>query len=132
MKLITAIRLAQKRVRIIPRGSSSISRTVAILTDGTSDFFGENSYKSHPFVKRFSDNTDKICLHAELEAILEAVRYFSRIRGVSYTTHQYDLSSFRMYVASVLADGTPALAKPCLTCQRALDYYGIHDITWTK
>lgn len=130
MSLKKAISLAQQRQKIISRGSSNISRMVAILTDGNSTFTGENSYRTHPLVQKFKTTEGKECVHAEIAAIIKARYYFTKIAGTrrdSYVT----LRSFRMYIARVLADGTPALAAPCPECQTAMEYFQIKDVFWT-
>ena len=133
MSLTLAVRLANARPLITPRGSSSISRVTTVLSDGVSQFIGNNSYRSHPFVKYFSESDSKICLHSELDALNKAVRYFSRRSGVSYKksiSHLF-LSGFTASVARVLSNGEPALAKPCSVCQKALDHFKVSNIEWT-
>lgn len=125
-----ALRLARKRQLITPRGSSSISRFCAILFDGTSRFIGYNSYRSHPLAKQFSDNPEKICVHSEVDAIIRAKAYFQKVTGTRRDSY-INLSDFDIYVARVLADGTPGNAKPCKACQEALDWFGIKEIYHT-
>lgn len=125
------IRRARLRKLIIPRGSSSISRMVACLSDGTSTFWGENSYKTHPMVRRFSRNPDRCCTHAELSAIIKAVSYFTKITGKRRDSY-VSLTRFSMYIARVLADGSPALSKPCPDCSRAIYFYEISNVEYTE
>lgn len=145
-----AVSLARQRELIKPRGSSSISRMSAVLSDGTAIFIGYNSYKTHPFVARFSDNLQRICIHAEMDCLIKATQYFARITGVSYKSMRAkpgcetggrasitnrlrgNLSGFELSVARVLADGSTGLAKPCPTCQRAIEYFGINKTEFTK
>lgn len=126
-----AILLARARPLIRPRGSSSISRMVAILSDGVSEFVGENSYQTHPLAKRFSRNPERVHLHAELDAVIKAARYFTGRLGVKRDTY-VDLGEFKLSVARVLADGTPALAKPCPDCDRALKYFNVTEVEYTS
>src|SRR3990167_9016321 len=62
---------------------------------------GYNRYKTHPLQARFGKNDRAIYLHAEIDAIVQAARNHS------------DISGGRMWVARVLRDGQPALARPC-------------------
>lgn len=106
----------------------------AVLTDGTALFTGFNSYKTHTLVSRFSTHPDRIHLHAEMDCIRQALNYFSKKSGVHRNSiiNQVDLSEFKLYIARVLADGSPALAKPCSDCQKALKFFGITNVEWTK
>lgn len=128
-----ALEDARRRQRIVPRGSSSISRVSAVLSDGVASFLGRNSYKSHPVAKKFSETDAKICIHAEVSALIKASSYFTSRAGLHRSKAlSVDLSSFSISVARVLADGSPALARPCQNCQRALDHFNITKIEWTE
>lgn len=81
--------------------------------------YGQNKYKTHPLQARFGRNEDSIYLHAEVDAIVQAMRLGSPTDGAS------------LYVARVLRDGTVALAKPCIGCQRALIHFDIANVEWT-
>ena len=83
-------------------------------------FLGYNRYKTHPLQARFGKNDRAIYLHAEIDAIVQAARGRSDIRGG------------RMWVARVLRDGQPALARPCAGCMRALIHFGIEEVEWTE
>lgn len=131
MSLSLALKLARKRQLIVPRGSSSISRMCAVLTDGNSTFHGYNSYRSHPLAKQFSSHPEKICLHAEVDALIKAKSYFTKVAGTRRDSY-VNLSDFRMYIARVLADGSPGLAKPCASCQEALRWFQIKDVSYTE
>lgn len=133
MSLELARSEARKRPFIQPRGSTNMSRMAAVLTDGTLTFIGYNSYKSHPLQKKFSEDPEcKIHVHAETDAIIKACNYFTSKSG---TRRNYwgeiELGNFKLYVARVLADGTPALAKPCIGCQSAIVAFGIKEVCWT-
>lgn len=82
--------------------------------------YGYNQLKSHPLQAKFGRNDRAIYLHAEIDAIVKATRL------------GYWLEDATMYIARVLKDGTPALAKPCEGCQRALMHFGIKDVIWTE
>ena len=83
-------------------------------------------------MKRFSKDDNKIYLHAEIDALLTFfVRYQERLDSDMSMAEK--LSNANVYVARVLKDGSPALAKPCDTCLGALMYFGIlpENIHWT-
>lgn len=77
---------------------------------------GFNSRKTHPLTLKFGKHSDAICIHAELAALIGA---------------KQDVTGMNMAVARVLKNGTPALAKPCEGCFRAIISYGIADVIWT-
>lgn len=117
-----SLRLAIKIARSNPikqRGRNSISRFGAVLTNGRTFYYGYNSYKSHPLAKKFSGKEETICIHAELDAIL------------AWINEMEDLDKYTMYVARVLKDGSPAIAKPCRACQKALIHFGVGNCEWT-
>lgn len=75
---------------------------------------GVNSYtKTHPLSKHFSlaagESPEKNKIHAELAAVLDAGS-----RKV-----------YSVFVSRFDADGTPALAKPCTSCQLMLKAFGV-------
>lgn len=125
-----AIKEARKNP-IEPIGRNSISRFAAILFDGRGTIFTAfNSYKSHPLQAKFGINSESVHLHAEVNCLVKATRWFAQRKGVNYS-QIVDLSDFSMAVARVLRDGTPALAKPCTGCAKALIAFGIRDVSWT-
>lgn len=103
------------------KGRRSISRMASILTDGKNTYYGWNRWKTHPLQKKFQSNSEALYLHCEIDALRNAVR-----EGVK------DFSNYTLYCARVLYDGTPALAKPCPGCQRALIHFGIKDCIFTE
>ena len=120
-KLMDKACLHARSNQIKSRGRTSISRMAAIITNGKFEFIGYNQYKTHPLMYQFSKDHNKICLHAEIDAIIQ--------------TEPYEwigqLSNFDIYIARVLKNDTPALAKPCNTCFGALTYFGIRNIFHT-
>jgi len=121
MSLELAIRHA-KRNPIKRLGRNSISRFACVLTDGYSNYIGTNSYRSHPLQARFAKKTgcpEKICIHAEISAIAKAVQA------------KVNLADYKMYIARVLANGEPALARPCESCMAAITEFGITEVEYT-
>lgn len=82
---------------------------------------GVNQLKSHPLQAKFGANPDKIFLHAEIDAIRNALR---RVK-IS------ELQSAVLYVARV-RQGVIRLSMPCVGCQGAIMHFGIRDVYWTN
>ena len=75
-----------------------------------------NSYKSHPKQKALSKSEDKICLHAEVDAILKARKLLGEKK----------LREATILVARARFDGNKmvhGLAKPCAICQELINEY---------
>lgn len=100
-----------------------LPRLAAILVkNGRVMGVGKNTKKSHPLQKRFSNDENKITLHAEIDCIRNALRKHK----------DEELSGATMYVARVMKNGQRAIAKPCRVCQKALGAYGIDRVFWTE
>lgn len=98
----------------------NLPRMAAVLiTPGGDIFVGRNQFKSHPLQAVWSRNPQSIFLHAEIDAL---IKYLKR------HTFYYPSSIF---VARVLKNNQPALAKPCSGCFGALLHFGITNIRWT-
>ena len=105
--------------------SAKIGAVLAIRNEIIS--IGFNQRKTHPFQRKFSKNEDCIYLHAEIDAIKNALRlndpellarctlYVSRVKCVS--THDKTL---------ILG-----LAKPCSGCMRAIKKYRIPEVIYS-
>lgn len=119
MSLERCIKYALKNP-IKARGRNSISRFCTILTNGHNSYIGFNSYKTSPLQFKFSKDYERTCTHSEMDALSQATKGPYR-----------DLSGYTMYVARVLGDDTPALAKPCQVCQAAIIYYGVGKVVHT-
>jgi tRNA(Arg) A34 adenosine deaminase TadA len=83
---------------------------------------GMNSRKSHPLMRRFSNHDLKICIHAEIDAIRDALRVY----------HAAELEGAEMAVARIMKNGSTGTAKPCRACQAALATFGISAVFWTE
>ena len=88
---------------------------------------GLNSFKSHPMMRQWGKNEDSIFIHAEIDAIKNALKIMS----------QSELSRCDLYIARVkrpdsLSDAwVPGLAKPCHGCQRAIAAFDIRNVYYT-
>ena len=88
--------------------------------------FGVNKRKTHPFQKAHAKNKDAIDLHAENDAIVNALRHFD----------VDELKRATLYVARVKkptarSQFTWGLAKPCSGCQKAIAAMGIKRVFYT-
>lgn len=111
MSIDAAIRLAKANPVV------GLPRMAAIIMDRRRVISYElNSRKTHTLAARFQRNEGAFCLHAEIAALINA-------RG--------QVNGMTIYVARVLKNDAPALAKPCFGCGRALTAYGIGDVFWT-
>jgi deoxycytidylate deaminase len=88
--------------------------------------FGYNQKKSHPFQKQYGKSEEAIFLHAEIAAIVGALK-------------NHDLETIKkssMYVLRLKKVGkspimVQGLARPCIGCQRALAQFDIREVYYT-
>lgn len=88
---------------------------------------GVNSYKTHPLMAEWGQNELSICLHAEIDAIKNALKLI--------TLDQ--LSKCDLYIVRVKrpdANSTGwvhGLAKPCKGCTRAIANFDLKKVYYT-
>lgn len=101
-----------------------LPRVAALLVrrNGKEISTGINKFKTHPLQAKFGRNNKSICLHAEIDAIVECCDWlwFDELKGSI------------MYIARVKRDGSLGLAKPCSGCFRALVHFNIKEVYWTE
>lgn len=86
---------------------------------------GVNSYKSHPLMSKFGKNPEAIYLHAEVDAIKNALRVLSL----------QELEKSDILVVRVKRDGhdyKTCLAKPCEGCMRAIEAFNLRNLYYTE
>jgi tRNA(Arg) A34 adenosine deaminase TadA len=86
---------------------------------------GVNSYKSHPLMSKFGKNPEAIYLHAEVDAIKNALRVLSL----------QELEKSDILVVRVKRDGhdyRTCLAKPCEGCARAIEAFNLRNLYYTE
>lgn len=88
-----------------------------LVTKDGQEYVGYNSRKTHPLAAKFGKNSKSYCLHAEVDAIRKC---------------KQDCDGAVLYVARVLKNGSPALARPCEGCQRAIMAFNIKNVEWTE
>ena len=89
--------------------------------------YGTNQKKSHPFQKRFGRIDECIYLHAEVDAIKNALK----IHSVK------EIEKSDIYIMRVKRTGKgkpfiPGLAKPCVGCMRAIVTFGINNCFYSS
>lgn len=89
---------------------------------------GINQLKSHPFQAKFSRHEDSIFLHAETDAIKNALKHIDVDQ----------LSKSTLYVCRVKYDEHKSkkvqmrgMCKPCEGCQRAIATFNINKVVYT-
>lgn len=110
-----------KILAISNNGAANASIAACMVYRGTIVSFGTNSYKTHPFQKRFSKNDLSIFLHAETLAIYNAIKKLSLD----------EIKKCTLYVVRVKKDGSLGLSKPCEGCTRAILTFGIKTVKYT-
>ena len=80
---------------------------------------GHNQAKTHPIAKRFGRNPAACFLHAEVDALYKASRLI-------------DTTNCELYVARTWKNGSPAMAKPCSGCMKAIDFFGVSMVYYTN
>lgn len=85
---------------------------------------GINKMKSHPFQRQFGKNDQCIFLHAETNAIHQAIKY------------NYDLVRHStLYVVRVKEEAKKiitVLSKPCVGCERCIVEFNIKNVIYTN
>ncbi len=109
--------------------ASGLSPVVAsIYVSNKCISYGFNSRKSHPLQYKYSKCDEAICIHAEIDAIRNALR----------VAHAEVLSSATMYIARAKSPGPRkpkslmGLAKPCSGCARAIVAFSIRNVYFTQ
>ncbi len=83
--------------------------------------FGHNKNKTHPLQNKFTKHPEAIYLHAEIDAIKNALKRVST----------EDLLGSTLYVVRTKKDGSEGLAKPCKGCMQAIESFGISKVVYT-
>ena len=83
---------------------------------------GVNSYKTHPMMLKYGKNSEAIFIHAEIEALKNALRLVEPVI----------LTKCDLYVVRVRRDGSYGCARPCVGCGRAISEFGLRNVYWTE
>ena len=107
------------------KGNTRISAAIVYRNNVVA--FGVNAKKSHPFQAKFGKNEDSVYLHAETDAIKNALKYISI----------EDLSKSTLYICRVKFSDTMkrnmifGLSKPCSGCSRCIATFGIRSVVYS-
>lgn len=82
-------------------------------------YAGFNQKKTHPLQKKFQRNKYQVWLHAEIDAIQQALRV------------EDSISESILYVARTDAQNEVRNASPCEGCLEAIYHFGIHRVMFT-
>lgn len=106
-----------------PVAAARLASAIVIRNDIIS--IGVNRNKSHPFQKRFGKNDQSIYLHAEINAIRNALR----------EVPLNELKKATLYVARVKKTNLGifqwGIAKPCEGCMMCADHFEIRNIVYS-
>jgi tRNA(Arg) A34 adenosine deaminase TadA len=83
--------------------------------------FGHNKKKTHPLQNKFNKHPQAIYLHAEIDAIKNALKRLS----------VEDLAGSTLYIVRTKKDGSEGLAKPCSGCMQAIESFNIGKVIYT-
>ena len=88
---------------------------------------GTNKNKSHPFQKKYGTNSDAIFLHAETDAIYNAIRKYDAEIVSKSTLYVYRIKWENEKKRRLIS----GLAKPCVGCQRAIATFNIKNVCYS-
>lgn len=108
---------AQNIARNAPEYIAGYKVGAVIVGKWGNEYFGCNLKKTHPKQKKWSKSEQKICLHAEISAIISMLDF--------YADSDYAKA---IYIWREGVSGNPLDALPCPVCAGALEYYGIDTI----
>lgn len=83
--------------------------------------FGHNKRKTHPLQTRFAKNRHSVYLHAEIDAIKNALKEIK----------VEELSQCILIIVRTKKDGSLGMAKPCKGCTRAIETFGIKQVIYS-
>lgn len=108
-------------------GASRARLVAAVVYKNKIISFGFNSKKTHPFVIPYQKNDDAIYLHAETDAVKNALKHIS----------VEQLSKCDLYVVRVkFADRNRripqlGMAKPCKGCSQCINTFGLRNVIYS-
>lgn len=120
--------LSKMAMDVAPVGAARIAAAIVYKNEIIS--VGTNRYKTHPFQARFGKNPESIYLHAEVNAIHNALKrididklsrstlYIARMKKIK----KGKSNSFEWVSGNVC---------PCVGCMRAIAEFGINKVFYT-
>jgi len=116
--------LFQKSISIQKCANARI--TAAVVLKNTIIAEGNNSLKTHPFQKKYGKNCDSIHLHAEVDAVIKALKVIS-VDDIA----KCDLYIARSKQSKKRGNFHWGLAKPCDGCKRMIAAMNIKSVYYT-
>jgi tRNA(Arg) A34 adenosine deaminase TadA len=110
----------KKITRDIP-GAGNQTLAACIVKSNRILSFGQNSRKTHPLQAKYAKNPEAIFLHAEIDAIKNALRDIK----------VDDLKNTTLYVVRTKKNGEEGMSKPCKGCMQAVEAFGISRVVYT-
>lgn len=123
-------RIKQKLIDIAienPGIRNRIKMAACIVYKNRAIAYGINSYKTHPLMMNSCYRKDQIFLHAEIDAIKNALKKIN-----TEQLHKCDLYVLRVkHPHKNSKEYVTAMAKPCPGCQQTIAAFGIQNILYT-
>ena len=93
-----------------------------LVKNGKEKHIGFNQCKSHTFQSLYSKNKMSIFLHAETDAIKNAIKH----------TKKNNFKGYILYIARVKKNNDLAMARPCVGCLKAITIFEIDEVYYTN
>jgi len=107
------------------KANTRVSAAIVYKNDIVS--FGVSARKSHPFQAKYGKNEDAVYLHAETDAIKNALKYIS----------VEELEKSTLYICRIKFTDTHkknmifGLSKPCCGCAKCISTFGIKNVVYS-
>ena len=107
------------------KANTRVSAAIVYKNDIVS--FGVSARKSHPFQAKYGKNEDAVYLHAETDAIKNALKYIS----------VEELEKSTLYICRIKFTDTHkknmifGLSKPCCGCAKCISAFGIKNVVYS-
>lgn len=88
---------------------------------------GFNSYKTHPLQKRFSKNIEAIFKHAEVDCIINALRYVEPEELEKATLYVYRVKKLE----KDHKEWVDGISEPCCGCKAAINHFKIRKVVYS-
>jgi deoxycytidylate deaminase len=112
--------------KIAETGQNRAKLAASIVIKNEIISIGTNRLKSHPLQAKFGKNRYCIYIHAEIDAIVKALKLIK----------PEELKKATLYVArtkqSRTGEQVSGLAKPCAGCMQAIASFGINKVIWSQ
>lgn len=122
------LNLATKQALSAP-GAGGAYLGAVLVVKGRLHSFGTNRSKTHPFQAIFAKNKESIFLHAETDAINNALRQMTKeeLRSAKTTLYLVRVKRRNGHKSPFVR----ALSKPCAGCRLAIREYNINRVVYT-